>query len=808
MRSDDDLPGDPDATHAPRSRVPADAPTRPRAGPALGGAVTLPAANVGVVGELTVGALIAERYQIIRFIARGGMGEVYEVDDLELGQRVALKTLRPERAQVPRELERLKREIVLARGVTHPGICRLFDVGFHTTDDASIAFLTMELLDGPTLAEELRRAGPWSPAEARAALGHLAAALGAAHAVGVIHRDFKSQNIILVERGGARVPVITDFGLAARDADPTVTDRFAGTPAYMAPEQVLGLAPTFAADVYALGVVAYELISGHLPFEGASGLALAVAKTRTAAPSVRSVAPAVDDRWARALARALEREPARRWPTPAAFVAALDGARPRPRRWWLVAGLAAIAAVGAIAVPWSRTPAPVAPAPVPPAPIAPLRDAAGRLALQLGGEGQDIVEGVRIDRRGDLIVVGHCSAPFTFHGATITPPVSGAQVGFVIDVAPDGRVRWTRVLGGKVDAMTTTVAVTDDDDVIVGGTFKGAIDLGTGATLTPAGRSDGFVLRLAGADGATRWLWRTEASGAGQARGLTVTHDAVFVAGDAAGGARFGTDRAVTPATDRSGPFVARLGLADGRPAWIHAPGGTGDGRYWRTAVGDGGVFAVGFFFGELAAGAPRPTASKGDALVTRLDAATGAVQWVRSFGGDQFDELYAIAFADGRLAVTGETTGPGTWGGTAIASGGSADLLVAELAPADGALRWVRGFPAKDYQQGRAVGFAPDGRIHVAARMSGALELAAPDAPIALRFEEEDTALVTFDRAGRVVGARRWAGGGSTRPRDMVVAADGRVTIAGQFREVVFDDGRRVRAAGTSDGFVLDVAP
>ncbi|MCE9577417.1 MAG: hypothetical protein K8W52_29985, partial [Deltaproteobacteria bacterium] len=163
MTSDDDHPADPDATLAPRSRV-------------HGGATTLPAAGGAARAPFAAGALIAGRYQVVRFIASGGMGEVYEVEDLELGQRVALKTLRPDRAQAPRELERLKREIVLARGVTHPSICRLFDVGFHTTEAASLAFLTMELLDGPTLADELRQRGPMAPARARAILRHLAAA--------------------------------------------------------------------------------------------------------------------------------------------------------------------------------------------------------------------------------------------------------------------------------------------------------------------------------------------------------------------------------------------------------------------------------------------------------------------------------------------------------------------------------------------------------------------------------------------------------------------------------------------------------
>ncbi|MCE9573853.1 MAG: serine/threonine-protein kinase, partial [Deltaproteobacteria bacterium] len=624
----------------------------------------------------------------------------------------------------------------------------------------------------------------------------LAAALAAAHAVDVIHRDFKSQNIILVERGGETVPVVTDFGLAWRESEATVTDRFAGTPAYMAPEQVLGDAPTAATDVYALGVVAFELVSGVLPFAGASGLAIALAKTREAARSVRTVAPAVEPRWAHAIARALERDPARRWQSPGELVAALDAPAPS-RRWLALAlplGLGAAVAVTALAARDGAIEIP------------PLRDPAGRLALQIGGLGQDIVEGVRVDRAGTLFAVGHFSAPFTFRGARLAPPVSGAQAGFAIAVAPDGGVRWTRVFGGRLDAMATAVAVTDDGDVLVGGTVRGPVDFGGAAgMLTPAGRADGFVVRLGGADGATRWVWRTGAQGAGQVRGLAVADDAVFAAGDYAGTAELGTGRvAATRADDRSGPFVVRLDR-DGRPTWIHAPEGTGDGRCWRVALGDASVFAVGFFTGEL--GGLRAVGSA-DAMITRLDAATGAVRWTRAFGGAALDELGGVAYAEGRLAVTGDYGGDGRWGQTALVGGGNADLVVAELDPADGEPRWVRGFPAPDYQQGRVVGFAPDGAVRVAARMNGALTLAAPDAALPLHFDGEDVALFTFARTGAVVAARAWAGGGSARPRDMLIAPDGRVTLAGMFRALELDADQTLHAEGTADGFVLEVAP
>jgi serine/threonine-protein kinase len=307
------------------------------------------------------GDLLAGRFRIARFIAAGGMGEVYEAEDLELAARVALKTIRSGIAEEAGSIDRFKREVHLARQVTHANVCRIYDVFRHE----GTTFLTMELLHGETLADRLSRAGRLSTAEARPIVSQIAAGLAAAHKVGVIHRDFKSANVMLVpdpaEEGGVRA-VITDFGLARLAAAPdagslaaTMTAGIAGTPAYMAPEQVEGGDVTSAADIYALGVVIYEMVTGERPYTGHTPLSIAVKRLKEAPVSPRAHVRDLDPAWERAILRCLERDPADRFASAADVARALGGERiaGRPRRarrriaWAAIAlGLLVAAAVG------------------------------------------------------------------------------------------------------------------------------------------------------------------------------------------------------------------------------------------------------------------------------------------------------------------------------------------------------------------------------------------------------------------------------------------------------------------------------
>ena len=251
------------------------------------------------ISSFVKGELLAGRFRIVRFVARGGMGEVYEAEDTELNERVALKTIRFEFAEEDRSAERFKREIQLARKVTHLNVCRTFDVFRHidTRADGRTAetmFVSMELLTGETLRDRIRRGGKMTESEALPLVEQMAAGLDAAHRVGVVHRDFKSSNVILVpsEHSPAGVrAVITDFGLAhglvPSGLSLTGTQEVVGTPAYMAPEQLNGGAITPATDIYALGVVMFEMLTGAVPFNTDNPLSTALKRLSEPAAPMR-----------------------------------------------------------------------------------------------------------------------------------------------------------------------------------------------------------------------------------------------------------------------------------------------------------------------------------------------------------------------------------------------------------------------------------------------------------------------------------------------------------------------------------------
>jgi tetratricopeptide (TPR) repeat protein len=313
----------------------------------------------------TPGQVVADRYRIVRFIAQGGMGEVYEAEDQELGERVALKTVRPEIAAQEGALDRFKREVHLARKVTHPNVCRLFDLGVHRMGEPSgqaieVRYLTMELLEGETLAQRLKRVGRMSPAEALPIVRQMAAALATAHEAGIVHRDFKSSNVILVPGRGGERAVVTDFGLAhgvvdgaSLEASLTATGSSLGTPAYMAPEQVAGKRASPASDIYALGVVIYEMVTGLWPFTGGTPMSIAVKRLTEKPPPPRRVVADLDPAWETAILRCLQREPGDRFPSAGDVVAALEGRRvalsPRTQRLRMVAWASVLTAVALVA---------------------------------------------------------------------------------------------------------------------------------------------------------------------------------------------------------------------------------------------------------------------------------------------------------------------------------------------------------------------------------------------------------------------------------------------------------------------------
>ncbi|MBS2021569.1 MAG: protein kinase, partial [Deltaproteobacteria bacterium] len=323
---------------------------------------------------LALGEVLAERYRIVRFIARGGMGEVYEAEDAALHERVALKAMQQELAQDATSIELFKSEVQLARKVSHPGVCRIHDFGTHRTQGeraAEVVFLTMELLAGETLAARLRREQKLPVAEVRRLLGQLAAALDAAHAAGVVHRDLKHENVMLVGPAQESRAVITDFGIAGRAG--THPGGFTlGTPLYIAPEELIGAQLTPAADLFSLGVILYRALTGVFPFPKADASERLTATPRR--PS--ALEPSLSPRWDEALLRCLAREPTDRFASAGALVEFIDApelasARPPSTRWWLT-GFAALVLAGLLGgLVWQRSHA-----------VAPT-DATPRVAIQV-----------------------------------------------------------------------------------------------------------------------------------------------------------------------------------------------------------------------------------------------------------------------------------------------------------------------------------------------------------------------------------------------------------------------------------------
>jgi eukaryotic-like serine/threonine-protein kinase len=219
--------------------------------------------------RLKPGQALIDRFVIVRFIAKGGMGEVYEAEDRFLqGVHVALKTILPQIADDPALRQRLEREVSVARRFSHPNLCPIYDIFHGEQPAANFLFLTLKLLPGETLAERLRRTSSISITEGLAILKQLAAGLAAIHAAGIIHRDFKPNNIMLDGIGSEVRLCITDFGLArAHEVEPSLsgTGFVAGAPDYMAPELYLGQPPSQASDLFAFGVVLHEVFTGRRP---------------------------------------------------------------------------------------------------------------------------------------------------------------------------------------------------------------------------------------------------------------------------------------------------------------------------------------------------------------------------------------------------------------------------------------------------------------------------------------------------------------------------------------------------------------
>jgi serine/threonine-protein kinase len=300
-------------------------PSERETGEAEAGGSTSSGERSRISGEVSMKSrLIAGRYELLGMVGAGAMGTVYRARDRELDEEVALKVLQHDVLEAPGALDRFRREVKLARRVTHRNVARAHDIGEHQGEH----FITMELIDGQPLAQLITNGQPISPSKAIAILKSICQGLDAAHAVGVVHCDLKPDNVLIAHDG--RV-VITDFGIARGLFDLGVRRTLGGvlgTPAYMAPEQVEGLREVGpAADIYALGVILFELFTGQLPWRGESVLAVAAARLHQPPPDPRSVRPGLTAQVAELILRCLARTPSARYASARELEAALGALR-------------------------------------------------------------------------------------------------------------------------------------------------------------------------------------------------------------------------------------------------------------------------------------------------------------------------------------------------------------------------------------------------------------------------------------------------------------------------------------------------
>ena len=269
--------------------------------------------------DLRKGVLFAQRYEVLEALGQGGMGRVYKVVDKEIGEIIALKLLNPDIAADRRTIERFRNELKVARKITHRNICRMHDIN----REKNTYFITMEFVPGEDLKSLLRRKGRLAEEEALSLAEQVCAGLSEAHRLGVTHRDLKPQNIMIDDAGQAR---IMDFGIARSQETRGVTEEglIVGTPDYMSPEQVEGAEVEPRSDIYSLGVVLYEMVTGRVPFEGKTSLSIAF-KHKTEAPlDPRKLNDRLSGDFSSVILKCLEKEKGRRYQTAEELLADLQ----------------------------------------------------------------------------------------------------------------------------------------------------------------------------------------------------------------------------------------------------------------------------------------------------------------------------------------------------------------------------------------------------------------------------------------------------------------------------------------------------
>ena len=258
--------------------------------------------------DLTTGSTFAGRYQIIEELGRGGMGKVYKALDAEVDEKIALKLIKPEIAADKKTIDRFRNELKFARKIRHKNVCQMYDLG----SAEGAYFITMEYVAGEDLKKLIRKMGFLSPGQAVAIAKQVCDGLVEAHRLGVVHRDLKPQNIMVDEKGDAR---IMDFGVARSIEGKSITGAgmMIGTPDYMSPEQVDGKDIDQRSDVYSLGVILYEMVTGQTPFEGETPFTIGVKHKSEVPKNPKELNSQIPDDLCRVILRCLEKEREKRY---------------------------------------------------------------------------------------------------------------------------------------------------------------------------------------------------------------------------------------------------------------------------------------------------------------------------------------------------------------------------------------------------------------------------------------------------------------------------------------------------------------
>ncbi len=260
------------------------------------------------IRELTTGSLFAGRYQVIEELGRGGMGKVYKALDTELNEKIALKLLRPEVSADEEAIERFRNELKMARQISHKNVCRMY----HLTKEEGNYYLTMEYVPGEDLKRLIRKVGQMPVGRAISIAKQIGEGLSEAHNLGIVHRDLKPQNIMVDEGGNVR---IMDFGIARSllTKGLTAAGMMVGTPEYMSPEQVEGKPVDQRSDIYSLGIILYEMVTGHVPFEGDTPFAVGVKHKSELPRDPRELNPQVPADFSALVLRCLAKEKEKRY---------------------------------------------------------------------------------------------------------------------------------------------------------------------------------------------------------------------------------------------------------------------------------------------------------------------------------------------------------------------------------------------------------------------------------------------------------------------------------------------------------------